>query len=436
MVATRSQDQEPAKASEAAERTPDKRKRIEENSTITRPNPPVKKSKLEGSHSSNKTDSHTLAAVVVPTNNHQKARTPSQTSQSDSLANDGTCKPMPFRIGQERMSPSTHDERLVDVADISIAKFGEDIEAQAPGSWEKRAETKRSTPSTKFTSSGRRRSKRTHTMEPPTDESTLGVASAYDTSTQSTNAPLDLQHKRSYIEAAGLDDPVSRPNPALSKYVEPKHKIRDTESVPSDDEAPEVVTKSSGQQEARSAAAEATKAAATQRAAEKQKRRERDMLLKSQAKGLKKESAQFTSRKAPSDISTEDGGVEQKGFPRLDDTNWANWTSGDALPALLPDELLAAEPMARMPTPPLRRDVVKATVNTRRRFLDQASKPPKDIQRGSVRIRVLEDRRAMLPPKVSKDSKMLRESWLAGRLGSKGRVVMERRKISTGFVRR
>ncbi|KAL8920809.1 MAG: hypothetical protein Q9172_004315 [Xanthocarpia lactea] len=409
MVATRSQDQEPAKASEAAERTPDKRKRIEEDSTTTRPNPSVKKSKLEGSHSSNKTDSQTLAAVIIPTNNHQEDRTPSHTFQS---------------------------ERLVNVADINSATFGEDIEAQAPGSWEKRAETKRSTPSTKFTSSGRRRSKRTRTTEPPTDESALEVASAHDTASQSTNAPLDLQHKRSYIEAADLDALISHPNPSLSNYMEPKHKIRDTESVSSDDEAPEVVTKSSGQQEARFAAAEATKAAATQRAAEKQKRRERDMLLKSQAKGLRKESGQFTWRKDRSDVSAEDGEAEHKGFPRLDDTKWANWTSGDPLPALLPDELLAAEPMARMPTPPLRRDVVKATVNTRRRFLDQSSKPPKDIQRGSVRIRVLEDRRAMLPPKVSKDSQMLRESWLAGRLGSKGRVVMERRKISTGFVRR
>ncbi len=428
MVATRSQDQEPAKAPEAAERTPDKRKRTEENSTITRSNPRVKKSKLEGSHSSNKTDSRTLAAVVIPTNNHQEAQTPTHTFQTDDLANDGACQPRPSRIGHERMSPSTHDqEGLVNVAEI---------EAQVPGSWEKRAEIKRSTPSTKFTSSGRSRSKRTHTMEPPTDESALEVASAYDTSAQSTNAPLDLQHKRSYNEAPALDALNPNPNPPLPEHMEPKHTIRDIESVSSDDEAPEVVTKSSGQQEARSAAAEATKAAATQRAAHKQKRRERHMLLKSQAKGSKKESGQFTWRKDRSDISAEDGEVDQKDFPRVDDTNWANWTSGDPLPALLPDELLAAEPMARMPTPPLRRDVVNATVNTRRRFLDQTSKPPKDIQRGGVRIRVLEDRRAMLPPKVSKDSQMLRESWLAGRLGSKGRVVMERRKISTGFVRR
>ena len=435
MVATRSQDQESAKASEAAERTSDKKKRTEENSTVTKPNPTVKKSKLEGSHSSNKTESHTLAAVVIPTNNNQEVRTPSHNFQSDNIANDGACEPRPFGIGQEQMPPPTNDQRSGNVADTSIAKVGEDIEAQAPGIWEKRAETKRPTPSTKFTSSGRR-SKRTHTTEPPTDESALEVASAYDTSAQSTNAPLDLQHKRSYNEATALDALNSNPNPQLSKQMEPKHTIRDTESVPSDDEAPEVVTKSSGQQEARSAAAEATKAAANQRAAEKQKRRERDMLLKSQAKGSKKESGQFTWRKDRSDISAEDGEVDQKDFPRVDDTNWANWTSGDPLPALLPDELLAAEPMARMPTPPLRRDVVNATVNTRRRFLDQTSKPPKDIQRGSVRIRVLEDRRAMLPPKVSKDSQMLRESWLAGRLGSKGRVVMERRKISTGFVRR
>lgn len=101
------------------------------------------------------------------------------------------------------------------------------------------------------------------------------------------------------------------------------------------------------------------------------------------------------------------------------------------LPALLPDEILAAEPMIRPPTPP---PIVTTITSKKHRFIDADPKPPKDIKTGTVKVRVLEDNKSALPPRASKASKSLKESWLAGERGRKG-VTAPRRKIGGGFLR-
>ncbi|KAL9021191.1 MAG: hypothetical protein Q9185_001592 [Variospora sp. 1 TL-2023] len=202
-------------------------------------------------------------------------------------------------------------------------------------------------------------------------------------------------------------------------------KIEDSEAESSSDEAPEVVTKTTGLEKARTAAAEAAKAAEAQRAAGKQRRRERDTLLKLQAKTTKK------------DLIPTTGVMEASSSPSPPEfPNEAKWSSRDALPALLPDEILAAEPIVRFPTPPPEPVLAKAPINKRQRFLEESSKTPKDIKKGNVRIRVLEEQKVILPPKVSKRSQSIRESWLVGRQGVKGIATVERRKTGSGFVRR
>ena len=104
------------------------------------------------------------------------------------------------------------------------------------------------------------------------------------------------------------------------------------------------------------------------------------------------------------------------------------------LPLLLPMEILAAEPVVHAPTPPFSSS--KLAISQKRKFLDAEPKPPKDVKRGNVRIRVLPDNRSNLPPESSQASKALRESWLTGRMGSKGVVQVPRRKPSGGFVRK
>lgn len=104
------------------------------------------------------------------------------------------------------------------------------------------------------------------------------------------------------------------------------------------------------------------------------------------------------------------------------------------LPLLLPMEILAAEPVVHAPTPPFSNS--KLAISQKRKFLDPEPKPPKDIKRGNVRIRVLPDNRSNLPPESSQASKALRESWLTGRMGRKGVVQLPRRKPSGEFVRK
>jgi len=106
------------------------------------------------------------------------------------------------------------------------------------------------------------------------------------------------------------------------------------------------------------------------------------------------------------------------------------------LPALLPDEILTAEPAARPPTPPLNLEHRKKSKPKKHTFVDAEAKPPKDIKRGPVNVRVLEVGRQSLPPKGSKESRNMKESWLAGRRGRNGAGVFERRKIGEGFVRK
>lgn len=103
------------------------------------------------------------------------------------------------------------------------------------------------------------------------------------------------------------------------------------------------------------------------------------------------------------------------------------------LPLLLPKEILAAKPAVSAPVFPFSNS--KVAISQKRKFVDLEPKPPKDIKRGNVNVRVLQDNRSVLPPKSSHASKTLRESWLTGRLGVKGKIGVPRQKPSGGFVR-
>lgn len=106
------------------------------------------------------------------------------------------------------------------------------------------------------------------------------------------------------------------------------------------------------------------------------------------------------------------------------------------LPALLPDDILAAEPAVRPATPPLAQEPTKEHKPRKHLFVETDPKAPKDIKRGPVKVRVLEGGRQTLPPKASKESRNLRELWLGGRQGRNVAAVMERRKVGFGFARK
>ena len=102
-------------------------------------------------------------------------------------------------------------------------------------------------------------------------------------------------------------------------------------------------------------------------------------------------------------------------------------SSGKApLPILLPPDLLEAKPMIQAPINPSWNN--KLAISQKRKLHDLEPKPPKDLKRDNAIVRVLPDTWSALPPKSSKASKMLRESWLTGR-------GLPRRNTSSSFVR-
>lgn len=239
----------------------------------------------------------------------------------------------------------------------------------------------------------------------------------------------------------------------------------------SEDEAPETVTASAGFDKARTSALDAAKVAARyvssrrrlcirrkltgnrSEADKRLRRREHDQKLRSQAKSAKtsrstdKPSGKVRLKKGSlREVITEDDptSVEKPDsldlIPHIVDgeaqtpQTKPRSTGKTPLPLLLPMEILAAEPVVHAPIPPLSKNGL--AISQKRKFLDPEPKPPKDVKRGNVNIRVLPDNRSILPPQCSQASKALRESWLTGRFGLKGGIQVPRRKPSGSFIRK
>lgn len=89
-----------------------------------------------------------------------------------------------------------------------------------------------------------------------------------------------------------------------------------------------------------------------------------------------------------------------------------------ALPALLPDEILNAAPAERPPTPPAEETGTGPRKPNKLKFLDKVEKAPKDVKMGDVTIRVLDEPssgkmgKPALPPKASKVGRNSKDNWL------------------------
>ncbi|KAF2763468.1 hypothetical protein EJ05DRAFT_472362 [Pseudovirgaria hyperparasitica] len=157
----------------------------------------------------------------------------------------------------------------------------------------------------------------------------------------------------------------------------------------SDDEAPETITTMAAQSQVAKAEAAATEAAEKQATAAKLKRQARDAALKERARKNLKASTRITAG-----------------------------TSTSSLPDLLPAHILATE---RPATPEPGSEVPAALTleqqkrNRHLKFIEEGEKKAKDVRRGPVKVRVLEKTNMLLAPKVHKDTKNLRDSWLRGR---------------------
>lgn len=220
-------------------------------------------------------------------------------------------------------------------------------------------------------------------------------------------ASLKQPTKDSRIESAGPISMENKLGAPAGGFDGVEEREMDGEDI-SDDDVPEEVTAAAGHDRVEAALQKAAERKAREEEARKAKRREHQQRMESQAKrprqNLGKDSGKKPGSKAP-------------------------------LPAVLPDEILNAEPTA--PTAPLAQSRVIAPPKANKKLLlDKMEKAPKDLVRGQTIIRVSSDERAILPPKSSGKGKDLREKWLLGQRGTKPSMWVSRQTSSRGFVRR
>ncbi|KAI9767986.1 MAG: hypothetical protein M1840_005298 [Geoglossum simile] len=207
----------------------------------------------------------------------------------------------------------------------------------------------------------------------------------------------------------------------------PKPAVQDPEDDESEDDAPEAITLLSGQDQVKSREEEAAKALKRQSADARKKRKERDAKLKEQAASKRNKKRKL--------CELEEDETTPAAPVRATSTAPQYRLSRSNLPALLPEEILLAVPTTRPPTPPPQQKSQKNHQSLRKHKIF-TEKPPKDVKRGPITIRVLEPANKVLAPKVVKASSSIKQSWLAGRPGRNGHPSVERRKIGGGFLRR
>jgi U3 small nucleolar RNA-associated protein 16 len=160
------------------------------------------------------------------------------------------------------------------------------------------------------------------------------------------------------------------------------------------------------------------------------KRRKLDELRKSQAKSVLK------TKETPADDMQSESTATIQGITTQD-------ARRAALPALLPDDILNAEPAIRPPTPPAEDQFALPKKSNKLRFLDKHDKLPKDINLGDVNIRVLDapstkkSTKPALPPRVSKAGRNLKTSMLQkARTTAQGNGLRKKAGGPSAFVRR
>ncbi|KAI9693643.1 MAG: hypothetical protein M1822_002914 [Bathelium mastoideum] len=213
---------------------------------------------------------------------------------------------------------------------------------------------------------------------------------------------------------------IEQPSTAVPPPIleQPPHPTADLDS---DDEAPEAVTQTSARDEIKAARQEAARIIGGQRATEKQKRRSQANRLKEQAE----QSRRGSKRKRAAVELSDPGSADE--LP--------NSSRKKPLPDLLPDEILAAEPPVRVPTPESEDDAVPPppplkTVENVEKSLVKANKAPKDVKRGRISLRVLETNNKLLPPRANAQSRNLMEA-MRNRHGA-----LETKPLKKGFATR
>ncbi|RHZ51332.1 uncharacterized protein CDV56_103700 [Aspergillus thermomutatus] len=262
-------------------------------------------------------------------------------------------------------------------------------------------------------------------------------------STETSSAMVESVPKREEVQAPAAKKKHFRfdseepelPVEMETEVPEPQQKDQGTEDSSDDDEAPEAIDNSAQMSKIRLEAKKQERARQIEEQLKREKRKQLDELRKQQAKQKEVLNAKTKLAAGSADDQLSESTETLRGTTTQD-------ARRSALPALLPDEILNAAPVARPPTPPLEALNVSHKKPNKLKFLDATEKRPKDVKLGDVTIRVLDENptkkaKTSLPPKSSKTGRNAKQNWL-NRARSTATVNGLRRTAggSSGFVRR
>lgn len=236
------------------------------------------------------------------------------------------------------------------------------------------------------------------------------------------SAQPEKTHKRFGNEepAEAQDSPVANKQDS-NRYEEPateKSEVDSDEASDSDDEAPEVVTTAAASSKAQAAQAEADRAQKAQQAKEQAKRQAREELAAAQ-QAAKREREEKKAKKLAKKAAKE--AKAAAGSEDVEEPEIASRMDIDVSNGLLPASLLETIDDQRPPTPPPQRrgkteeELRKEKLNHHIKFLERVDKPAKDVKKGKLSVAVLAQQNRVLPPKVSRNTKNVREHWLKSR---------------------
>lgn len=301
-------------------------------------------------------------------------------------------------------------------------------------------------------SSGRKKQSQTETDEDE-DENTPIAVSILDESEQ---APIPSQHisnppsqaKKAHVRF-GSEEPAA-PQQSISTKIEnreaptPHPEVADSDDSASDsDEAPEVLTTTAAASRAAASHRDAARAQLAQQEKARLKREAREARIaaeQAEKRAREEKKAAKLARKLAKEAASS-AAVE---------TSAKSESQAIDLSAPLPTSLLATIPDRRAPTPPpvsaekSAEQLRKEKLNHHIKFLERTDKGIKDVKKGKLSVAVLGQQNRVLPPKVNRGSRDVREKWLKGRgvakKGVKGRAAiggrMERRGLGVGgFLR-
>ncbi|CAG8149931.1 unnamed protein product [Penicillium salamii] len=253
---------------------------------------------------------------------------------------------------------------------------------------------------------------------------------------QGANPPADTSSdtETPNVNAASAPAPAGKkirfgseePEPIETEPEETPEAPQDDEDEDSDDDAPETIDNSAQLSKMKEQAKKQEAARQLEEKAKREKRRKLDERRKLQAK----------TKEVPVDDITSESTTTLQGETTQD-------ARRAALPALLPDDILNAEPVLRPPTPPLEDMFAMPKKSNKLRFLDKTDKIPKDVNMGDVNIRVLDapssrkSSKPALPPRVSKVGRNVKSSLLQKTRNTARRNGLQKKASGPGgFVRR